>query len=267
MTDKKIKIATFNVNSIRARLSLILDWLTHRQDDLDILCLQELKATNDNFPFLEFEARGYHCAVWGQKGYNGVATCSKFAPQKIICGFGEKLEREESRIITTIFPLFTLINIYAPHGGEPGSEKGQNKLNWYEKLNNFLKISFSPEDALAIVGDFNIAPADLDVFSPQELAGTIGTLPEEREVLARLFTWGLIDVFRKLYPDQQQFTWWDYIGGAIWRDEGMRIDLCLSTPNFFKLVKDCYVDPWPRRRRRPTPSDHAPLIIEIALHS
>jgi len=121
MEKKKIKIAAFNVNSIRARLELILNWLTHRSNDLDILCFQELKTPTENFPHSEFKARGYHCAVWGQKGYNGVATCSKFPPQEVRRGFGGKIAGEDSRIITTIFPYFSLINIYAPRGGEPAS--------------------------------------------------------------------------------------------------------------------------------------------------
>jgi len=266
MEKKKIKIAAFNVNSIRARLELILNWLTHRGNDLDILCFQELKTPTENFPHSEFKARGYHCAVWGQKGYNGVATCSKFPPQEVRRGFGGKIAGEDSRIITTIFPYFSLINIYAPRGGEPASKKGIAKLEWYGQLFRFLETTFNLQDPLAVMGDFNIAPSNLDVFSPKKLAGTIGTLPEERQALARLFRLGLLDVFQALYPQQQQFTWWDYVGGAIWRNEGLRLDLCLSTARFLELVQDCYVDLWPRRRRAPTPSDHAPLIIELNLN-
>lgn len=267
MPSKTLKICTFNVNSIRARLALILDWLSHRQNDLDILCFQELKATLEDFPRAPFEDRGYFCAVWGQKGYNGVATCSRSKPLFIQQGFNQGEEKEESRLITTTFPEFTLLNLYAPRGGEPGSQKWQSKLDWYNRLFEFIRDSFSPEQPLAVVGDFNVALTDLDVYSPEQLAGAIGTLPEERKAMRRLLEWGLIDAFRLLYPDKQEFTWWDYVGGAIWRNEGMRLDYLLGTPAFCELITDCYIDLWPRRRRRPTPSDHAPFIVELNLPS
>jgi exodeoxyribonuclease-3 len=126
MPPKTLKICSFNVSSIRARVTLILDWLSHRGNDLDILCFQELKATLEDFPLTAFEERGYSCAIWGQKGYNGVATSSKVPPLAVQRGFAGKTEGDDSRIITTFFPEFTLINIYAPHGGEPGSKKWWN---------------------------------------------------------------------------------------------------------------------------------------------
>ncbi|HHF42257.1 MAG TPA: exodeoxyribonuclease III [Candidatus Aminicenantes bacterium] len=263
MPSNTLRIGTFNVNSIRARLSLILDWLTHRQDDLDIICFQELKATHDDFPLSPFEERGYFCAIWGQKAYNGVATCSRNRPLSIQRGFGQKEWDRESRLITTTFPEFTLVNLYAPRGGEPGSQKWRYKLNWYQHLLEFIQNSFSPEQPLAVVGDFNVALTDLDVYSPEELAGAIGTLPEEREAVRRLLDWGLVDIFRHLYPEKQLVTGGDYIGGDIWHNEGMLLDFVMGSPAFCQLITDCYVDLWPRRRRRPTPSDHAPFIVEL----
>ena len=256
-----MKICTYNVNSIRVRKDLIGEWLSHRNQDVDVLCFQELKTIAEHFPFENFEKMDYVCEVFGQKAYNGVAICSRIPMDEIRKGFGDPQWDEQRRLIATNIKGVDIINIYAPHGGFKGEEKYDYKQKWYKKLIAFLETSFSPRDPLVIVGDLNVARTDQDVFDPTALEGAIGTLPEERRAFHDLLDWGLTDVFRHLYPERSQFTWWDYIGGAIWKNEGMRIDYVLCTEPMIAKIKDVEVDLWPRRRRTPKPSDHAPMIV------
>jgi exodeoxyribonuclease-3 len=260
-----MKVCSFNVNSIRFRKDLIVEWLDHREKDVDVLCFQELKTTEENFPFEDFEKLGYFCGVFGQKAYNGVAICSRLPVEVTRKGFGDAQWDEQRRIISTKIKNIdiNILNIYAPHGGLKGEEKYHYKRQWYKQLISFLEASFSPKDPLLIVGDLNVAREDQDVFDPKSLEGTIGTMPEERKAFQNLLDWGLTDVFRHLYPDRSQFTWWNYIGGAIWKNEGMRIDYVLCTKPLIPLIKDVEVDLWPRRRRTPKPSDHAPVIATL----
>lgn len=256
-----MKICTFNVNSIRVRKDLIFQWLEHRNQDVDVLCMQELKTTEEQFPLVEFEKRGYACEVSGQKAYNGVAICSRFPMEETQKGLGDDRWDDQRRFISSKIKGIPIINLYAPHGGLRGEEKYDYKRGWYEKLIVSLQETFSPTDPLIIVGDLNIARSDLDVYDPQALEGAIGTLPEEREAFHRLLEWGLTDVFRHFYPDRAQYTWWDYIGGAIWKNQGMRIDYVLCTEPLISRLENVEVDLWPRRRRTPKPSDHAPMIV------
>jgi len=258
-----MRICTFNVNSIRIRKDLIGEWLIHRKQDVDVLCFQELKTPDENFPFEDFEKMGFSCEVFGQKAYNGVAVCSRLPMKNTRKGFGDSAWDKQRRFIATKIKDIDILNIYAPHGGLRGEEKYDYKKNWYKKLISFLEAYCSPKDPLFIVGDLNVARADQDVFDPVALEGAIGTLPEEREAFQHLCDWGLTDVFRHLYPDRIQFTWWDYIGGAIWKNEGMRIDYVLCTESLLTHIKDVEVDIWPRRRQTPKPSDHAPVIVTL----
>ena len=258
-----MKICTWNVNSVKARKSLILEWLKHRNNDIDILCFQEIKTVDKDFPYEDFERMGFECHVFGQKSYHGVAICAKTPPALVQKGFEEKDWDEQKRIILVKIEGINLINIYAPHGGERGTEKFEYKQGWYRRLITFLKNNFSPKDPVLILGDFNIAHQDIDVYSPEELADVIGTLPEERALFEELLNLRFNDIYRHFYPDKKQFTWWDYIGGAIWKDQGMRIDYILCTHPLLEKIKHIEVDLWPRRRKIPTPSDHAPLIIDL----
>jgi len=262
-----MKICTYNVNSIRVRKDLIGEWLNHRNQDVDVLCFQELKTIAENFPFEDFEKMGFSCEVFGQKAYNGVAICSRLPMDDTRKGFGDAQWDEQRRFIATNIKGIEIINIYAPHGGLKGEEKYDYKRNWYKKLISHLEANFSHEDPLLIVGDLNVAREDQDVFDPKSLEDIIGTMPEEREALHNLLDWGLTDVFRHLYPDRSQFTWWDYIGGAIWKNEGMRIDYVLCTEALISLIRDVEVDIWPRHRRIPKPSDHAPVIVTLDVSS
>ncbi|MFO7866232.1 MAG: exodeoxyribonuclease III [Candidatus Aminicenantes bacterium] len=255
-----MRICSFNVNSIRARKDLFISWLEHRNNDIDILCLQEIKVVQENFPGEEFKRLGYQCRVFGQKGYNGVALCTKIPMEHEKRGFGDDHLDQQRRLIQGRVGETSVINIYAPHGDFRGTDKFRYKLDWYEKLISFLEKYHSPDEKAALVGDFNVAWENRDVYNPEILEDTIGTMDEERSVFKKLLDWGLVDAFRSLYPDKKQFTWWDYIGGAIWRDQGMRIDYILCTKPLLKKLRDVEVDLWPRKRRKPTPSDHAPVI-------
>jgi exodeoxyribonuclease-3 len=258
-----MKICTFNVNSIRVRKDLIVEWLKHRNEDIDILCFQELKAMDSLFPYEDFENLGFQCEVFGQKAYNGVAICSKLPFKDIQKGLGDATWDEQKRFIAATINGIRIINIYAPHGGLLGEEKFDYKQGWYKKLISNLDNSSSPNDPIMIVGDLNVAHEDRDVYDAEAQEGGIGTLQEERERFEELLKWGLVDAFRHKYPDKIQFTWWDYIGGAIWRDQGMRIDYALCTESLIHRVDSVDIDLWPRKRREPKPSDHAPLIATL----
>jgi exodeoxyribonuclease III len=259
-----MKIASFNVNSVRARVELIKSWLEHRKFDINVLCFQETKTVDQEFPLKEFESLGYKCELYGQKAYNGVAICSNIELKDAKKGFGDALFDEQKRIIYTAVKGVNLINIYAPHGDERGTEKNKYKLGWYSRLLYYLKSNFSKTDDLIITGDLNIAHKDFDVYDPELLHDTINVMPEERKAFDELLKWGLTDVFRKLNPRVREFTWWDYTTAAIWRNEGMRLDYFLCTKSVFERVKSIETDLWPRKRRFPTPSDHAPVILEIS---
>ncbi len=259
--NKVIKIATFNVNSIRARLPLMEIWLQHRENDLDILCMQELKAEYAQFPFDFFENFGFQCRINPQKRYNGTGICSKITPDDILIRFEDPYLDAESRMIYARFGDFHLINIYGPHGDFPPSEKFDFKMFWYDHLLQWIDDRFDAgKDKVLLTGDFNITFDDKDVYDPGLLKNSIGTMPAEREKLHALIKWGFVDAFRLKHPDEVQYTWWDYQGAKIWKNQGMRIDHILITPPLIPLLEDVFVDMWARRKNKTKPSDHAPVI-------
>ncbi len=260
-----MKVCTYNVNSIRARSELVTRWLEKRTADLDVLCLQELKVVDELFPHHLFQPAGYQCYPFGQKTYNGVAICTRHPLTTVHYGFKDPQWDEQKRLMWGATEMLTIVNVYAPHGDIRGTEKYFYKLRWYERFRDFLNTTFHPDQPLIVAGDFNVALEDKDVYDPDALRDTIGTMPEEREALRSILEWGLIDTFRFLYPDQQQFTWWDYIGGAIWKNAGMRIDYIFCTRPLLPALQEVEVDLWARRRRKPTPSDHAPVIATFDL--
>ncbi len=262
-TAKRVRIGTFNVNSIRARSDLMIDWLEKRSSDLDVLCFQELKVVEKGFPYKVLEKYGFECEVYGQKGYNGVAICSKLPLEDVRKGFGDDYWDKQRRIVSAKVWNTFLINVYAPHGDLRGTDKYHYKLEWFAKFLDFLASNQKASGEIVVVGDFNVALSDLDVFDPEITRDGIGTMAEEREAFRKILDWGLIDSFRFLYPEKRQFTWWDYIGGAIWRDEGMRLDYVLCTRPVIEKLKDVEVDLWARKRRTTKPSDHAPVIATL----
>ncbi len=259
-----MKISTYNVNSIRARKDLVLDWLK-RRNDVDILCLQELKGEEETFPYKDFEEAGFTCSVYGQKRYNGVASCIRGDFSHVSYGFHDESWDEQRRLLLVEMDDLSILNLYMPHGGDRGDAKYAYKMGWYRKLLSYLNQDFSPNKPLILLGDFNVAYSDQDVYDPERLADTIGTMSEEREAFQELLDWGLVDTFRHLHPETSSFTWWDYRGGAIWKDEGMRIDYILCTEVLLDRLESVEVDLWPRRRQKPTPSDHTPVIATFHL--
>lgn len=262
----KLKLCTFNVNSIRARIGLILKWLKHRNNDLDVLCLQELRVVEEKFPHDVFEEFGFECGVYGEERYNGVAICSKYPLENLRKGFGVDYWDQEKRLISGKVGGISIVNVYAPHGAPRGDDKYKYKLEWYARLIEYLNKCYSSMDELIVLGDFNVARDDIDVYNPEALKDAVGTMAEERRVFEELFDWGLIDAYRLQNPNERRFTWWNYVGGMVWRDEGMRIDYILSTNPLISRLKGVEIDLWPRKRRAPKPSDHAPVIGTFELH-
>lgn len=260
MTTALWKMASFNVNSVRSRLELLKAWFEHRGNDLDVLAMQELKAVEEQFPYDFFKPYGFRCYINPQKRYNGVAVCAKDEPDQVLIRFEDELLDAESRMIYARFGALHLINVYAPHGDLYG-DKFRFKMQWYEALRAWLDKRFDPQtDRLILTGDFNVTFDDRDVYDPELLAGSIGTLPEERRQLHALTEWGLVDAFRHLHPDTVQYTWWDYQGAKIWKNQGMRIDFILITPPVIPYLKEVEVDMWARRKNKIKPSDHAPVV-------
>ncbi|BCD61959.1 exodeoxyribonuclease III [Nitratiruptor sp. YY08-26] len=257
-----MKIATFNVNSINARLELIKRWLTEK-NPIDILCFQEIKCEENRFPFKDFEELGYQCAVFGQKAYNGVAICSKFDFEEIQKGFGDPFWDEQKRFIRAKIKGIHICNVYAPHGDFDG-EKHIYKLQFFKNLKEYLQQFDLKKEEIIVVGDMNVAREDIDVWDAELLRGTIGFMDDERKAFEDFLHIGLIDLFRACHPDTKQFTWWDYKNAAVWRDEGMRIDYILTSDPVKDKCESIEVDMWPRRRRSPTPSDHAPVVAVFA---
>lgn len=255
---KGFKVASYNVNSIKSRKELVISWL--ERSAVDVVALQELKTEDINFPVDDFKGLGYECYTNGQKTYNGVAICSRLDVEDVFKGIGDPIWDEEKRVIgCRLFDVW-VINVYFPHGDQRGTERFYKKLEFYGRFIKFLDDRFSPDEKIVLLGDMNVALEDKDLYDPLLLKDTIGTMEEERQALRSLIDWGFIDAFRYIYPDKRQFTWWDYIGGMVWKDKGMRIDYILITKPMLPKIKDVYVDMWPRKRRSPKPSDHAPIV-------
>lgn len=260
----KLTVATFNVNSITARSTLVLKWLLEK-NPVDILCLQELKCEENAFPFGPFHEAGYECVVFGQKGYNGVAICSKFSMKEIQKGFGnERLDRQK-RLIRASIASIDVINIYAPHGGGFEDPKHAYKLEFYEYLTDYIKKNVDLGRQVICVGDMNVARSNLDVYDPAAFKDTIGFMEDEQEAFEKFLQSGLVDLYRMMHPNESGFTWWDYRGGGIWKNEGMRIDYILASPVLAQKCQEIFVDLWPRKRRSPTPSDHAPIVAAFEI--
>lgn len=261
-----MKIATWNVNSIKVRLPQVLDWLAVSQ--VDALCLQELKVDQDKFPIDAFNEQGYQ-AVWaGQKTYNGVAIISKQPGQDIVRNM-PGFDDPQQRIIAATYPLgdatdgttVRLISAYCPNGQSVGSDKFLYKLNWYRALTSWLKTEMEQYPQLAILGDYNIAPADEDVHNPQKWAGQVLVSEPERTALKAILELGLTDAFRLFEQQPKSFSWWDYRLNGFKRNAGLRIDHVLLSQSLVHKCVACEIDVAPRGNEQP--SDHAPVIATI----
>ncbi|MEA5509587.1 exodeoxyribonuclease III [Crocosphaera sp. UHCC 0190] len=262
-----MKVATWNVNSIRTRQSHVIDWL--KTNDVDVLCLQETKVIDKDFPIIPFEELGYYTYIYGQKAYNGVAIFSRQPMTDVMTGFtpivGESLSQdfdEQKRVITGVINDVRIINLYVPNGSEVGSEKYQYKLQWFKVLQTYLEILRKKETyELCICGDFNVALEDIDIYDPKNKEKHIMSSSLERESLQKILTIGLKDAFRKFTTDGGHFSWWDYRSGGFQRNRGWRIDHLYLTDKLYKKAINCIIDREPRKLEKP--SDHTPVIVEF----
>jgi exodeoxyribonuclease-3 len=257
-----MKIATWNVNSLTARLQHVLDWLT--ANPVDVLCLQELKLSDDKFPLMELKAAGYEAAVFGQKTYNGVAILSRAPARDVmrnIGGFTDEHSRVISATIDTPARTLRVINGYFVNGQAPGTDKFAYKMRWLEALRDWLRAELVTHPNLVLLGDFNIAPEDRDSFDPVGLAETIHHTTEERNHFKALLELGLVDSFRLFEQPEKSYTWWDYRMLGYQKNRGLRIDHILVSEPLAREVKGCVIDRVPRKWEKP--SDHAPVILEL----
>ncbi|MGB5810036.1 MAG: exodeoxyribonuclease III [Polyangiales bacterium] len=257
----EMKVATWNLNSIRARQEHLVDWLDAAAPD--VLCLQELKVTDDAFPFDAVRECGYEAEVYGQKTYNGVAILSKSPITEVVRGFGEAEEDPQARLIRAVVNGITVISAYFPNGGEVGSDKFDYKLRWMSRLAAMLRARFDPDrDRVALCGDFNVAPHDDDMGRPSQWRASVLACDPVRDALSEVAATGLSDVFRPFHPEGGVFSWWDYRGRGFERGNGLRIDHIFATPPLAARTIGAIVDR--EERRRKSPSDHAPVMVEFA---
>lgn len=255
-----MKIATWNVNSLKVRLSHLLDWLASASPD--IVCLQETKLTDDAFPIAELTAAGYKAAYSGQKTYNGVAILSRAEATEVIAGIPGFAD-EQKRVLSVTVAATRVICLYVPNGQSVDSEKYRYKLAWLEALQDWLKSELTRHPRLVVLGDFNIAPEDRDVHDPAAWTGQVLCSEPERAHFRGLLGLGLKDAFRLFDQEEQAYSWWDYRQGGFRRNLGLRIDHILLSPELADRCRNCHIERAPRTWERP--SDHAPVVAEIAL--
>ncbi len=250
-----MRIATWNVNSLRVRLPQLRDWLG--ASPCDVVALQEIKLPDSEFPGGEFEALGLHHAAAGQKTYNGVALLARPPIDEIIIGV-PGFDDPQRRVIAGTIRGVRVINAYVPNGQAVGSDKYAYKLDWLSRFGDYVGAELARHPRLAVLGDFNIAPEDRDVHDPQAWEGSVHVSAAEREALRALMGRGLVDVFRHFDQPAGAYSWWDYRMGAFRRNHGLRIDLILASAELAACCTGCSIDRTPRTWERP--SDHAPVV-------
>jgi exodeoxyribonuclease III len=277
-----MKITTWNVNSVRTRQQHILDWLS--TNPVDVLCLQETKVVDADFPRSPFESAGYHLEIFGQKAYNGVALLSREPLDSVQAGFATVLDTahllheqavafdEQKRVITAVTPTgIRIVNLYVPNGSAVGSEKYDYKLRWFKVLQAYLAQLLGSDDlrsvgdhrapSIVICGDFNIALEDRDIYDPEGKDTHIMASEAERAALREILDLGFADGFRKFNQEEGHFSWWDYRSGSFQRNRGWRIDHHYLTSDLYERAIACTIDPEPRKREQP--SDHTPVTLEL----
>lgn len=253
-----LRIATWNVNSLRVRLPHVLQWLESEQPD--VLALQETKLTDENFPVEEINNAGYHVSFNGQKTYNGVATLSKTEALNVITDF-PGFDDPQRRILCVTIDNVAVLNLYIPNGAEVDSEKYHYKLEWLSHLQKFTESLVNKYENVVLLGDFNIAPEDRDVHDPIAWQGKILVSQPERDAFQLLLKQSLLDCFRIFEQQENSFSWWDYRAAGFARDRGLRIDHILATDTLADLCTACRIDKTPRCLERP--SDHTPVIADF----
>ncbi len=264
-------IATWNVNSVRTRLSQIINWINDVNPD--ILCLQETKVIDDSFPLSHFEELGYEVIIYGQKSYNGVAIISKFKIENVNKGFTNQNEggdipaefNEQKRLISADINGLKIINVYVPNGSSLNSTKFDYKIKWLNYLSSFLDDQLKEDDLVCFVGDFNIAPSKIDIHSPQKYEGGIMASKIEREALNNVLKRRFIDSFRIFEKNTGHWSWWDYRNNAYELNKGWRIDHIYVSKNLSSKLKSCVIER--NQRGNLQPSDHAPVLINLELNN
>lgn len=261
-----LTLATWNVNSIRTRLDHLHRWL--QANPVDILCLQETKVTDEQFPQAELEALGYYCYFSGQKSYNGVAILSRSPLTAVSAGFSPVLGAdrvgsfdEQKRVITGKLGNLRILNLYVPNGSSLDSDKYPYKLEWLQLLREYVAQVLAQDPELHICGDFNIAPENRDLHHDQDEEQRVGTTSAEREALKQVLNLGFRDVFRKFNQQSEQYSWWDYRSGAFAQNKGWRIDHHYLSLAAYDRATACYIDKNPRSWDKP--SDHVPVVLTI----
>jgi len=258
-------VASWNVNSIRARLARLLAWLDARQPD--VVCLQETKVADEDFPFEELRQAGYVATTFGQRTYNGVAILMRAAPLEIVRGFDDGVPDTQSRFVvagfgTAVGPL-RVASVYAPNGSAVGTDKFAYKLEWYARLSRWLGTHGASGPPLLLCGDFNVAPEDRDVHDPLAWSGQVLCSADERAALGRVRACGYEDLFRRLNPELVAFSWWDYRQLSFPRNQGLRIDHIFCPPVFAARCRSVVIERDMRKGKQP--SDHAPVVAELDL--
>lgn len=256
-----MKIATWNVNSINARMEHLLDWLERAGPD--VVCLQETKCVDDNFPYQAIHDAGYHTAFYGQKSYNGVAILSKHDIDDVQKGFADDDYESPKRLIAATINGIRIVNTYIPNGTELWTDKFTFKLDWLQRLRRFFDDTCTLDSDVLLCGDFNVAPEELDVWSVPQWEGKLHFSKPERAAMHHVMQWGFVDVFRKMNGDVQEFSWWNYREGAWQRNRGLRIDHIWTSPSLAEKCTGCWIDKSTRELEKP--SDHAPVIAEFTV--
>ena len=257
-----MKIVTWNVNSVRAREERLLNWLRNNQPD--VVCLQETKVTDGEFPTDKVRELGYEVALHGQKAYNGVALLSRTPIDDVRIGLSDGHQDPQSRFISGIVRGVRIASVYVPNGSTVGSDKWAYKLEWFKRLGAYLNAHHNPGEPLLICGDYNVAPETRDVARPQEWEGSVLFCPEAIAALQTLMGFGLVDVFRKVRDEPGLYSWWDYRMLGFQKGNGLRIDHILGTNAIADKVREAAIDRNERKGKQP--SDHAPVscTFEIA---
>ena len=248
-------VASWNINSVRARTDRLLGWLETRRPD--VVCLQELKCTDEQFPSEQVRALGYHPVLFGQKTYNGVAILSRPEPERIERGFLDAEDDSQARVVSATVAGVRVTSVYAPNGQAVDSPAYHQKLEWFGRFRRWLDLRHSREEPFVVGGDFNVAPEERDVWDPKLWEGqTLFSLPE-RAALRRAVEFGLEDTFRKLHPEPGRYSWWDYRMLGFQKNRGLRLDHLYATPVLAAQLQAAGIDR--EARKGPQPSDHAPV--------
>jgi len=254
-----MKVASFNANSLRARLTLVLQWLDEHQPD--ILCVQETKVQDTDFPTDAFDRTEYKYVFKGQKSYNGVAVFSRSEISNVQFGFDDE-PKDQPRLVKAEINGIVIVNTYIPQGYLPESEKFEYKLNWFNRLLTLFDKNFKPTDPVLWVGDFNVAPEPMDVYDPEGLLGHVCFHPDVHKALKDVMQWGFVDLFRMHCREPGHYTFWDYrMRNSFKRNLGWRLDHIMATEPLAKKCTTCYIDKELRLAERP--SDHTPIIAEF----